>query len=169
MNTPEKPTMADMSGEKRDRNSANTDQPVSTTNTKDAKMQCSDDKAPLAKQNDAETIENGKNPKDPDTKRHTEDDIIDVDSLISSGGLEKDSDAPNDTFRPQKLFDEVEDVTDDDDDDDDHDHNHNGKKNDDDSLFLATNGLSFHSNPSSTNAKNNPTTNKQTDIKKNKK
>jgi hypothetical protein len=52
--TTEKSTMATVSGEKRDRNSDNTDQPTSSPNSKDAKLLCANDKAPIGKPKDDE-------------------------------------------------------------------------------------------------------------------
>jgi hypothetical protein len=54
MTNTEKSTMATVSGEKRDRNSDNTDQPTSSPNSKDAKLLCANDKAPIGKPKDEE-------------------------------------------------------------------------------------------------------------------
>jgi hypothetical protein len=50
-----KSTMATFCGDKRDRNSDNTDQPTSSPNSKDAKLFCANDKAPIGKPKDKET------------------------------------------------------------------------------------------------------------------
>jgi hypothetical protein len=57
MMTPEKPTMAIVSGEKRDRNSDNTDKPISSPNLKDTKLLFANDKVTIGKEKGEETIE----------------------------------------------------------------------------------------------------------------
>jgi hypothetical protein len=122
LETPEKTTMADMSGEKRDRNSVNTDKPASTPNTKDTKLLCSADMEPIGKEKGKEIIEIDPDSDDAkmdnggiDFTSPTKPDIIDVDALIASGGLDKhadDDDIAPDT--PRSLFDSFEKVTTDD-------------------------------------------------------
>ena len=100
--TPEKPTMADMSGGKRDRISDCTDKPPSTPNTRDNKLLCNDDKVAIGKGNDGKIVEI--EDKLDSVKIGTDDDDVvasfvkpaqkevidvdDLDSLIASGGLE---------------------------------------------------------------------------------
>ncbi len=57
--TPEKATMADISGGKRDRGSDNTDKPVTTPNTRDSKLSCWDTDGINGAKNGGKTIENG--------------------------------------------------------------------------------------------------------------
>jgi hypothetical protein len=61
MMTLEKPTMADMSGEKRDRRSDHTDNPHSSPNIKDTKLLCADDQVAIGKQKNEEIVENKEN------------------------------------------------------------------------------------------------------------
>jgi hypothetical protein len=125
MMTPEKATMADVSGGKRDRRSDNTDDPVTTPNTRDAKLSCWDPNYPNDTAKDKESIEDDTDlegqPKitliHPPAKKIPDDepmskgltlhkgvDIIDVDAFIASGGAEPGYDTDFPAHSPKKLF-----------------------------------------------------------------
>ena len=118
MMTPEKATMADMSGGKRDRISNHTDQPASTPNTRDTKLLCNGDKDPIGKGNEGKLVEI-EQPLDSDKINATNDgigkqaqkEVIDVDDnpdvlddLIASGGLDKTSGSDIERLVPKTLF-----------------------------------------------------------------
>ena len=115
MMTPEKATMADMSGGKRDRLSDHTDAPNTTPNTRETKLSCWDPVDASGKANDVETVENGTvtGAKDPNHAPDDApmngltlvkgDDIIDVENLILSGGAESGYDVDFPAI-PKKLF-----------------------------------------------------------------
>jgi hypothetical protein len=58
MMTPEKTTMAKESGAKRDCRSNDTDNPVTTPNTREHKFSCWDDEETIGKENEKETRKN---------------------------------------------------------------------------------------------------------------
>ena len=116
--TPEKATMADKSGGKRDRISNNTDQPVSTPNTRDTKLLCNGDKDPIGKGNEGKLVEI-EHPLDPDKINVTDEgvvkqaqkEVIDVDvnpddlaELIASGGLDEATGSDTEEPVPKTLF-----------------------------------------------------------------
>jgi hypothetical protein len=57
MTNPENPTMAAVSGGKRDRNSDDTDQTTNSPNSKDSKLLCANDKVAIGKKKGEETVE----------------------------------------------------------------------------------------------------------------
>jgi hypothetical protein len=120
MMTPEKATMADMSGGKSDRDSDHTNQPITTPNSCDTKLLCSVGKAAIGKEKEQELIDI-----DPtkffDSSKYGYDtavipfagsEAIDVDGvnfLISSGGLEKHArESDMEEHVPYSLFDKFE-------------------------------------------------------------
>ena len=119
--------MADLSGGKRDRRSDDTDDPVTTPNTRDTKLSCWDPDDASGEAYDAETVENGKSPWNDSPKGDHDDTtmtggltapkdqpVIDVDDLISSGGVEPGDPPP--VLRattPKKLFFDSDDEDDD--------------------------------------------------------
>jgi hypothetical protein len=128
MMTPEKSTMADKTGGKRDRLSDDTDKPETTPNTRDAKISCWDDEDLDGKPNEPETVENEPpsvisspdrdNSSMQDSFASVEPSVIDVDALISSGGLEKDDNGhPTGKPAPKNLFSDFSDYEVDEDDD----------------------------------------------------
>jgi hypothetical protein len=134
MMTPEKATMADISGGKRDRGSDNTDKPVTTPNTRDSKLSCWDAEGLKESKNAEELIENGIITGE---KTQVNDeyldapDVIDVDELIASGGRDDGvlEDIEND-HTPKKLFMTFSDS--DEDEDNNEKTKHNTKSTDDD-------------------------------------
>jgi hypothetical protein len=98
--TLETPTMADMSGEKRDRRSDHTDQPPTTPNIKDTKLLCADDKVAIGRKKEEELVEPDSNTDD----KANNDDIlalvdppvlkksvvtdVDFDSMLDTNGLD---------------------------------------------------------------------------------
>ena len=121
--TPEKATMANMSGGKRDRGSDHTDQPITTPNSRDNKLLCSVDKAAIGKEKDQAIIEIDSSKYFDSSKDGYEtavipfagSEVIDVDkvnSLVSSGGLEKYArESDMEEHVPYSLFDKFEDAT----------------------------------------------------------
>jgi len=117
--TPEKPTMADMSGGKRDRISDHTDKPPSTPNTRDTKLLCNDDKVAIGKEKEGKLVEIEE--KLDSVKISTVDDVVDassvqpaqkdvidvddLDSIIASGGLENSPGSDIGKHTPKTLFD----------------------------------------------------------------
>jgi hypothetical protein len=126
MMTDEKPTMADMSGGKRDRSSDHTDKPATTPNTRDSKLLCNDDKEPIGKGNEGKLVEIEQKlnsaaicndddgvtsaPIKPDQKEVI--DVDDLDSIIASGGLVESPGSDTEEHVPKTLFDPTEDKTD---------------------------------------------------------
>ena len=86
--TPEKATMADISGGKRDRGHDNTEKAVTTPNTRDSKLSCWDADGVDGSKNGGETIENGifAGEQMKVYESLDEPDVVDVDELIASGG-----------------------------------------------------------------------------------
>ncbi len=122
MMSPEKTTMADMSGGKRDRVSDYADQPVTTPNTRDSKLLCNDNKLAVGNKNDEKTVETEQKlvlvKIDADDFDNHVKEVIDVDSLdtlIASGGKEKqDQDSDTEEHVPKTLFEFDDNKTDDD-------------------------------------------------------
>ena len=126
--TPEKATMADMSGGKRDRISDHTDKPPSTPNTRDTKLLCNDAKVAIGKEKDGKiveieekldsvkigTIDDGVVASFVQPAQKEVIDIDDLDSLIASGGLEHSpgsdiaKNVPKTLFDPNKDQDKME-------------------------------------------------------------
>lgn len=126
--TPERPTMADMSGEKRDRRSINTDQPASTPNPHDSKLQRDESEALISTEKEEETIDYDEIHEGDDAIKAVSDskesDVIDVDSLMSWGGSDdKVSVSETESHSPKTLFghSDVEDNEDNDNDKEDKD------------------------------------------------
>jgi hypothetical protein len=105
---PEKPTMADRSGEKRDRNSDDTDKPPSTPNTKDNKLLRDDAKEPLGNYVEDETMENEDKG---DFVYHDADEgaLILFDSEASKGADAANADDKNGTDADDGMMDSEED------------------------------------------------------------
>jgi hypothetical protein len=126
MMTPEKPTMVDMSGGKRDRSSDHTDKPATTPNTRDTKLLCDDDMEAIGKGNEGKLVEIEQKPNSavicndddgvtsafvkPDQKEVI--DVDDLDSIIASGGLVESPGSDTDEHVPKTLFDPKDDKTD---------------------------------------------------------
>jgi hypothetical protein len=125
MMTPKKATMADMSRGKRDPGSDHTDQPITTPNSCNTKLLCSVGKAAIGKEKDQELIEidptkffnSSKYIYDTAVIRFAGSKVINVDkvnSLISSGGLEKHArESDMEEYVPYSLFDKFENMTND--------------------------------------------------------
>jgi hypothetical protein len=123
MMTPKKATMANMYGGKRDRGSDHTDQPITTPNSRDTKLLCSVNKAAIGKEKDQEIIEIDSPEYFDSSKDGYETAVIPlagsevigvdkVNSLISSGGLEKHArESDMEEHVPYSLFDKFEDAT----------------------------------------------------------
>jgi hypothetical protein len=123
MMTPKKATMADMYGGKRDRGSDHTDQPITTPNSRDTKLLCSVNKAAIGKEKGQEIIEIDSPEYFDSSKDGYETAVIPlagsevigvdkVNSLISSGGLEKHArESDMEEHVPYSLFDKFEDAT----------------------------------------------------------
>jgi hypothetical protein len=131
MMTPEKVAMADISGGKRDRRSDDTDQPNTTPNTRLTKLSCWDEDGATGKDITVEMRKNEEGPLDyskiankdlgqaqngmlptASTNAGPGAEIIDVDALISSGGLEIDDDEIFPGTTPKKLFSSFDDALD---------------------------------------------------------
>jgi hypothetical protein len=131
MMTLEKVAMADISGGKRDRRSGDTYQPNTTPNTRLTKLSCWDEDGATGKDITVEMRKNEEGPLDcskiankdlgqaqigmlptASTNAGHGAEIIDVDALISSGGLEIDDDEISPGTTPKKLFSSFDDALD---------------------------------------------------------